>query len=351
MSARRGGTVGILANPMSGRDVRRLAARARRDNPEDKQNLIARAVVGAAAAGADRFLLVDDCFRIHRSAVENMNIEASFEFVDIGTLETKPDDTVRAARAMKQQGAGALFVLGGDGTNRLVAKAWRDAPMVPMSTGTNNVFPIMQEATVAGAACGVVATGAVPLEAAATQAKLVCVEYADGATDLAVVDAVLLADEILGSLLPFEPSKLRALVLARAEPDTVGMSPIGGLLQPCGARDDFGVEVRCSAPDAPGSRPLLAPISPGLYRRAHVTGVRKLALGERTRVEGPAIVAFDGDRTRALAPGETAELWVERTGPWVIDSARALRAAGEDGHFVGRHFHDGLEQSTGIGCC
>lgn len=346
-----GGTLGILANPMSGRDVRRLAARARRDNPEDKQNLIARAVVGAAAAGVGRFLLVDDCFRIHRSAVENMNIDAEFEFIDIGELQTKPNDTLRAAAKMREEGAGALIVLGGDGTNRLVAKAWRDVPMVPMSTGTNNVYPIMQEATVAGAAAGVVASAAASLEVSATQAKLVCVEFEDGETDLAVIDAVLLADEHLGSLLPFEPSRLRALVLARAEPHTVGMSPIGGLLEPCFMEDDFGVDVRCSAPDAEGSRPLLAPVSPGLYRRAHITGARKLELGERTTVEGPAVIAFDGDRTRALAEGERAELWVERTGPWVIDSTRALRAAGEDGLFLDRHFHDGLEQSTGVGCC
>lgn len=346
-----GGTLGILANPMSGRDVRRLAARARRDNPEDKQNLIARAVVGACAAGVDRFLLVDDCFRIHRSAVENMNIGAEFEFVDVGQLETKPSDTQRAVLAMKEQGVGAMIVLGGDGTSRLVAKTWRDAPMIPISTGTNNVYPIMQEATVAGAAAGVVAVGAASLKDVATQSKLVCVEYEDGETDLSVVDAVLLADEHIGSLLPFEPSRIRALVLARAEPHTVGMSPIGGLLQPCFADDDFGVDVRCTAPDEPGSKPLLAPVSPGLYRRAHISGVRKLALGERTVVEGPAVIAFDGDRTRELAAGERAELWVERTGPWVIDSARALRVAGEGGHFLDRHLHDGLEQSTGIGCC
>ena len=136
---------------MSGRDVRRLAARARRENPEDKQNQIARAVVGAAAAGATRFLMVPDCFRISRSAVENMNVGAEFDFLDLGGLETTPADTLRAVRAMRDAGAGALLVLGGDGTNRIVAKAWPDAPVVPLSTGTNNVFPVMQEATIAGA--------------------------------------------------------------------------------------------------------------------------------------------------------------------------------------------------------
>jgi len=337
---------------MSGRDVRRLAARARRENPEDKQNQIARAVVGATAGGANRFLLVPDCFRISKSAVENMDVGADFEFLDVGPLDTKPSDTARAVEAMRAAGAGALLVLGGDGTNRVVAQAWREAPIVPMSTGTNNVFPVMQEATLAGAAAGLVASGAVALRDAARRAKLVHVEYADGARDLAVIDAVALADDSLGNLLPFEPQKLRCLVLARAEPGAVGMSPIGGLLQPCGAEEDFGVDVRCDAAEAPGTTPLLVAVSPGLYRRAHVHGARKLGFGERTAVEGPCLLAFDGDRTRVLEPGERAELWVERDGPWVIDAGRALRAAGEGGVFFDRHFHDGLDGGTGgVGCC
>jgi hypothetical protein len=345
-------TIGVIANPMSGRDVRRLAARARRENPEDKQNQIARAVVGAAAAGATRFLLVPDCFRISKSAVENMNVGAEFEFLDIGALDTKPADTIRAVQAMREAGAQVLLVLGGDGTNRVVAKAWQDAPIVPMSTGTNNVFPVMQEATISGASAGIIATGAVPLAEGARQAKLVRVEYAEGDTDLAVIDAVALADDSLGNLLPFEPEKLRCLVLARAEPSAVGMSPIGGLLQPAGFDDDHGVEVRCAAADAPGSQPLLTSVSPGLYRRAHITGARKLAFGERTTIEGPCLLAFDGDRTRELAPGERAELWVERSGPWVIDAGRTLRAAGQEGVFLDRHFHDGLDTGGGgVSCC
>lgn len=345
-------TVGVIANPMSGRDVRRLAARARRENPEDKQNQIARAVVGAAAAGTTRFLLVRDCFRISQSATENMNVGAEFEFLDIGALDTKPSDTIRAVQAMRDAGAGALVVLGGDGTNRIVAKAWPDAPVVPMSTGTNNVFPVMQEATIGGAAAGLIASGAVPLEQGARRAKVVRVEFAEDASDLAVVDAVALAGDSLGNLLPFEPEKLRCLVLARAEPSAVGTSPIGGLLQACAADDDFGVEVRCTHADAAGSKPLLVAVSPGLYRRAHITGVRKLSFGERTTIEGPCLLAFDGDRTRALVPGECAELWVERSGPWVIDAARTLRVAGQEGVFVDRHFHDGLDGSGGgVSCC
>ena len=131
--------IGVIANPMSGRDVRRLAARARRETPEDKRNQIERAVIGAAATGANRFLLMRDCFRISQGAVELMDVGAEFEFVG-GAIDTKPSDTAAAARAMRAAGCAAVIVLGGDGTNRIISKAWPDAPIIPMSTGTNNVF-------------------------------------------------------------------------------------------------------------------------------------------------------------------------------------------------------------------
>jgi len=50
--------IGVIAIPMSGRDVRRLAARAKRETPEDKRNQLERIFVGAAAAGARRRLPV-----------------------------------------------------------------------------------------------------------------------------------------------------------------------------------------------------------------------------------------------------------------------------------------------------
>ena len=37
--------------------------------------------------------------------------------------------------------------LGGDGTNRIIARTWPDVPLLPLSTGTNNVFPVTVDAT------------------------------------------------------------------------------------------------------------------------------------------------------------------------------------------------------------
>src|SRR5262245_47884760 len=128
-----------------------------------------------------------------------------------------------------------------------------------------------------------------------------------------------------------------------AEPAALGMSPIGGLLQPVGADEEGGLLVEIAAPGAPG-RSLLAPVSAGLYRPVNVAGHRRLAAGEDVVLEGPGVLAFDGDRERKLVRGQRARLRVERSAPFVIEPERALRLAAERGAFLDRAvWHDAYD--------
>jgi len=342
------GAVGILVNPSSGRDVRRIAARASVSTLETKRDQVARAVVGAAASGARKVLVVRDLMRIAESAVENLRIHADIEIVVVET-SYKARDTELAAEALRSAGCRAIVVFGGDGTNRVLAKAWNDAPLVPISTGTNNVFPTMTEAGIGGAAAGLVASGRVTALEVARRAKVVRIEIDGEKDDLALIDAVLLVNDSVGNLMPYDAECIRTAVLARAEPAAVGISPLGGLLLPSTFDDDFGVAVTC----AKGGRPILVPISPGLYRTVYVTNTKRLDFGESIRVEGPGVLAFDGDRERSLAKGQTARLTVERKGPRVIDVAKTLQLAGERGLYLDiDHFHDPLEkEGARFDCC
>ena len=96
-------------------------------------------------------------------------------FLDM-QVEDGPADTVQGAAQMAAGGTKAIVVLGGDGTQRLVAGACGEVPMVPLSTGTNNVFPESREATIAGLATGLVATGKIPAAEATVRNKVLRLE-------------------------------------------------------------------------------------------------------------------------------------------------------------------------------
>lgn len=326
------GTVGIIANPVSGKDIRRLIANAPTSTLQEKYTIVRRVVIGAAEAGADRFWFLSEPHGLGRRATETLQLDASYGQVDVA-LRYDETDTVRTAAAMQGLGCEAVVVLGGDGTNRAVALGWHDAPVVPISTGTNNVFPHHVEATLAGVAAGLVASGRLALEEVSRPAKVVEVEVDDEPDDLALIDAVLVDERFVGSRALFDPPALRVAVLTRAEPASVGVSSIGGLLTPCGAHEERGVLVRM-APAGAAPRRLRAPMAPGWYAEVGITACGPLELGQPVEVTGPGILAFDGERHRRLRPGQRARLRVERRGPRVIDVGVAMHLAAERGVFA-----------------
>ena len=76
---------------------------------------------------------VDGLFRGHRLPLDIAEIDME--------MTATQADSCQAALQMNQDGVDCIITLGGDGTNRMVAKACGDIPLVPISTGTNNVFP------------------------------------------------------------------------------------------------------------------------------------------------------------------------------------------------------------------
>jgi hypothetical protein len=324
-------TVGIIANPNAGKDVRRLVAHATVTSDATKVSIIRRVAIGAVEAGADKVVVMPDRQQLGRRALDGLDVE----WTELLTpLTDSRHDSGVAAAAMAALGVGCLVVLGGDGTCRDVARAWPDAPLLPLSTGTNNVFPIWVEATVAGSAAGLVAGGAVELEAVATRAKVVLIGgkgEADGPDDLALVDAALLDGGVTGSRALWDPDRIRSIVATRAEPAAVGLSGVAGLLAPVGAGEPGGVLVRC-APSA--SRRLRAPLAPGLFADFGVVEVRRLGDGETVRLDGPGVLAVDGERDRVLHDGDAVTARIERQGPMVVDPAAALRRAAVDGHYL-----------------
>ena len=150
--------MGIIANPAAGKDIRRLVAHGRFVPNEEKVNVLRRILAGLDATGVERIVIMPDAAQLGRAAVLRAELDASVEFLEM-TIHAEEDDSYRASQLMAEMGVGCLITLGGDGTNRIVAKGSGQVPLVPVSTGTNNVFPAMVEGTIAGLAAGVVAGG------------------------------------------------------------------------------------------------------------------------------------------------------------------------------------------------
>ncbi len=321
--------IGIACNPASGKDVRRLVARASVFDNQEKRAIVRRAVVGALAAGARVFRYVPDAHGIAESALAEFGGEIDAKAVEAPQTASALD-TVRGAASLRAAGCAVVLTLGGDGTNRAFAKGWRDAPLLPISTGTNNVFPELVEATIAGTAAGLVARGLVSLREGASRAKVIHVAIDGERDDLALIDAVLTLDRFVGARALLDAERLRLALMTRADPTAVGIVSIGGLLAPLGSAEDEVLLLELGA----GERRVRAPIAPGLFQDVAVQAARRVALGESVAVVGPGTLALDGERERVLSPGQRATLRAERDGPWVIDVPRVLARAAAAGWFV-----------------
>jgi predicted polyphosphate/ATP-dependent NAD kinase len=317
-------TVGVIANPASGRDIRRLVAGASVFGNADKAGMVFRLLAGLGAAGVRRVLMLPAAdglsSTLHRQLHTRHTVSAfngAAQFPELEDLDVLQDGTARdstlAVEQMVRAGVSAIVVLGGDGTHRVVAKACGDVPLCALSTGTNNAFPEMRETTVAGIATGLVATGRAGPGALRREAAL-AVEVPGGAPDLALVDVACSRERFIGARALWRPDDVSELFVTFANPSAVGLSAVAGALQPLPRGGGHGLHVRLARDPAGAERLVQVALAPGLVVTVAVAGHRVLALGEEVAVAGDAgTVALDGEReierrhrepvTVRLAPG------------------------------------------------
>ena len=313
--------VGLIVNPAAGRDIRRLVGLASVIPHHEKAAIVRRVLRGLEAAGVDGVLYLPDGVGIVAAAVDGMRRTVPLEPLPIHPRDRAADST-EAARLLTVRGVGAIVTIGGDGTNRAVAAGCSHTPLVAISTGTNNVFPAMVEGTVAGLAAGLVATGAVAAGAVSQQSKRVEVRTGS-VNDFALVDAAACRDPFRGAAAVWDVGRVRALVLARAEPWAVGLSSVGGRIHPLGADDPGGLYLELGGRSGQLVHAVLAP---GLTADVVVSEYRVLQPGEDVTLDiSGGTLALDGERELLVDGLATAS--VTRCGPLVVDVRRALAAA------------------------
>ena len=321
----------MIVNPWAGKDIRRLHAAVGHTPDSVKAGIVRRIVIAAAECGATRILLGGDANGLAARAVDGLGLGV------VEVLDDEPTgsrlDTVHAAARMWKEQCGAVVVLGGDGTCRDVTIGWPDVPLVAISTGTNNVFPLSIDGSSAGAAAALVAAGLVGIDVVAQRSKRISVVISDARSgpvdDLALVEVALVDAAFSGARAVVDASAIRHVVAATATPASTGLSSVAGRLHPVARDEPGGVYIRFG----PGGRRVRMPLMPGSFATVDVAEVRALALGEPIELHGPGMLAFDGERDRRLGRDASVTLTVDDDGPLVIDVERALIHAARDRRF------------------
>jgi predicted polyphosphate/ATP-dependent NAD kinase len=342
-------TVGLVANPVSAHDIRRVIANASSLQIADRANIVLRVLAGLAAAGVPAVMVMPDrkgiTALLERNLARERNLGRSLPDVRIVDMPvtTTVDDTLRATAEMADAGVAAIVVLGGDGTHRAVVRRCGKVPVAGLSTGTNNAFPEMREPTITGLAVGLYASGAIPAEEALLPNKVLEVSVNDGErADVALVDVVISREPVVGARALWRTDHLEELFVTFADPEAIGMSSIAGLLRPVGRREPFGLRVRL---DSRATAPTLrAPIAPGLIEPVAVAASKALPPDETVTVSHHGgVVALDGERELELRAGDHLTVTLRCDAFRSIDVPGCMRAAAVRGLF---HHHQPNERGT-----
>lgn len=329
-------TVGIIANPASGKDLRRIISSGLTVTNAAKENAVQRMLLAMDALGVEQAVIMPDRSNLARRVLSK--VAGEFKQLQVSQLQMPvvlgtQDDSIRATALMVEQGVDLLIVLGGDGTSRVVSKRCGDVPMLPVSTGTNNVFPEMIEGTLAGMAAAALATSVVTREEVCRRAPRLELLNNDGdvidhaLVDLAVIDAADVAARAV-----WEAHRIRELYLTQARVDSIGMSAIGAQVQPL---EPFSGNACCVLLGG-GARHITAPIAPGLMAQLQVRDYRLFDATETLEIGlVPSVIALDGEREVFIRDGSRWSVRYNAKGPLVVDIRKSLQLASGRGYLNG----------------
>lgn len=294
--------VGIVANPISARDIRRIVSYAGNLTINDRANIVLRILAGMAKTGVKKAFIMPENGGIRTQLIRTISrekINKTVEFPDIEYLEmpitASSEDSFMATRLLREKKVDAIAVLGGDGTHRCVVSECGNIPISGISTGTNNAFPETREPTVTGLGIGLAATGKVPADKAFSKNKFIEV-YKNGEKEIALVDVAIVTEKFVGARAIWKTDNFRDLFVTFGEPQGIGMSSIMGLLDPISRSDSFGGRIKLCMSDK-ANFSILSPIAPGLIRNVGIKSFERMHEDKKYK---PSVksgsIALDGER-------------------------------------------------------
>ncbi|APC78500.1 ATP-NAD kinase family protein [Clostridium botulinum] len=326
--------IGIIANPASGKDIRRLVSHATTIDNNEKVNIVERIVLSAEAFGVKDILIMPDTFQIGYKVLDNLNtlgeLSTNLQIMNM-KVRGSIDDTINAAKLMEEYGVDCLVVLGGDGTSRAVAKSINKTPIISISTGTNNVYPEMLEGTVVGMAAAFVASQKFGLNNIYHRDKRIEI-FKDGAlVDIALVDSVISKNLFVGAKAIWDVEDMEKIIVTRAHPGTIDFSSLVGCRKIIEIEDDFGAVIDLTE----NKYKIIAPIAAGTIEKVHMGDTKIINLNEEYKFTSKekGVIALDGEREISFKKGETFIFKITRKGPIRVNIKSALELAQAQGFF------------------
>jgi len=326
-------SIGIIANPASGKDIRRLVSHATTIDNNEKINIVERIVLGAQALGVEKVYMMPDSHNMGYMVEDKLNtcneLKCDINVINMMRFDGA-EDTQTAAELMENIGVGCIVTLGGDGTNRAVAKVVKDTPLLSISTGTNNVYPVMMEGTIAGMAAAAVASGRLDNNLLVKRDKRIEIYRNGKFVDIALIDAVISKDVFVGSKAIWDMDSIEKIIVTRCHPASIGFSSIMGSKIIIDASDDCGAY---SEINAKGTK-IIAAVAAGVLTIA-VSEPVILNLDDEYKFISSArgTIALDGEREITFAENQEFIFKITRNGPRHVDVRKALKSAQINGIF------------------
>lgn len=327
-------TIGIIANPASGKDIRRLVSHATVIDNNEKVNIVERIILAAQECGVRKVWMMPDTYQIGYKAKDNLittkELKAEVEILDLkmsGTLK----DTIETAKVMEKIGAGCIVALGGDGTHRAVAKGIEKTPLIGVSTGTNNVYPEMIEGTVAGMAAAVVASKKYNQNDICKKDKRIEIFKNKKMIDIALVDVVLSKNVFIGAKAIWNIEDISKIIVSRGHPASIGFSSLVGCKKIVREVDDLGICIDL----AKDKYEIIAPIAAGLVKKIKMGEPEMIELDKEYEylAENKGVIALDGEREITFKKGDRFTFKITRNGPFHVDIKKTLETAQLNGFF------------------
>ncbi|MDF2675962.1 MAG: kinase [Bacillota bacterium] len=328
-------SIGIIANPASGKDIRRLVSHATVIDNNEKINIVERIVLGAQALGVERVYMMPDSYNIGYRVEDKLNtcdeLKCEINVINMFRFDGI-EDTLKAAEFMENLNVGCIVVLGGDGTNRAVAKVTKNTPLISISTGTNNAYPVMMEGTIAGMAAAAVASNRFNNRLFVEKDKRIEIYKENELKDIALIDAVVSKDLFVGAKAIWDMNNIEKIFVSRSHPASIGFSSVVGCKKIINPNDDYGAYLDLNSNDTK----IMAAVAAGIVIPISVSEPVILNFDDEYEyiTKSRGTIALDGEREIQFSENQKYIFKISRNGPNHVNVKKILETAQINGFFT-----------------